>query len=83
MSPNNEYQIPTQPSTEADMPEAHVSLHASKLMPLEQAAELNGARGDIENALKQRETLTHEERSRLIIGQVSTYMASVRKDALN
>lgn len=83
MSPNNEYQIPKQPFIEADMPEAHVSLHTSKLRPLEQAAELNGARGDVENALKPREVLTHEERSRLIIGQVSTYMASVRKDALN
>lgn len=78
MSSPDQYQIPDQPYIPA---EVDVSLHTSRLKPVEDANELNGARKDINDAFKQQpEELSLEARSYAIIGQASATLVAVRQE---
>jgi hypothetical protein len=80
MSSPDQFQIPNQPYVPA---EVDVSLHASRLRPVEDANELNGARKDINDAFKQRsEELSPEARSYAIIRQASVNLVDVRQKML-
>lgn len=80
MSSPDQFQIPNQPYIPA---EVDVSLHASRLQPVEDAYELNGARKDINDAFKQQSSeLSPEEGALKFIRQASATLSDVRrKDA--
>lgn len=77
MSSPNEYQIPHQPSFEAD-----VSLHASSLQSVEAATKLNDAQSDVREIYSRQEVPAATERSLLLIGRASVAIGFVRKEAL-